>query len=296
MKINQSINAVNKMITIKERFIGIGNSVSGIASLLGSWQICHTICLGVVALLALIGITVKGFPFLFLNTLAAPLWLTAAFLFSISLIMYLKKGCISERMLLFNMGILIAAVPFQAFQKYLPFLWASGGIIVASSIILFLKEKVIKLDRDGYIMIIILVVAVIALVFSISGFFANIIPAEASIEKPLAVPASQYSAVETGSTEQGDVSVILTPIDVSDTQAVFDVAINTHSVDLSVFDLKEMASLEYNGNVAKPSDTPQLSGHHNSGRIVFQTTSRPKEFTVKIIGIPNVQERIFSWR
>ena len=38
---------------IKEKFIEAGGSVSGIASVLGSWQVCHNVCLGIVAVLAL---------------------------------------------------------------------------------------------------------------------------------------------------------------------------------------------------------------------------------------------------
>lgn len=127
---------------IKERVIGASGSVSGLASILGSWQICHNICLGIVALLAIIGITVTGMPLLFLTKLALPLWTLALFLLGITLLLYAKKKCISRNLIVINTGLIIAGVPFQSVQPFIAVFWVIGGIIALSGIVLFVKEKI----------------------------------------------------------------------------------------------------------------------------------------------------------
>ena len=72
----------------KEKIIEGFGSVSGFASILGSWQICHNICLGIVALLSIFGITVIGLPFLFLNKIAVYVWSIAFLLLIITIIIY----------------------------------------------------------------------------------------------------------------------------------------------------------------------------------------------------------------
>src|SRR3989344_8388438 len=114
---------------LTEKAIGATGSVSGAASILGSWQVCHNVCLGIVALLSLVGITVVGMPLAFLTRLTVPLWTAALALFGITLFFYVSKKCISSRLIMFNAGLLIAGVPFQQVQQFLPFFWAVGGMI-----------------------------------------------------------------------------------------------------------------------------------------------------------------------
>src|SRR3989338_9606642 len=121
---------------IKEKAVGITGSVSGIASILGSWQVCHNVCLGLVALLSVIGIAVTGMPLLFLTRWAVPLWTTAVVLLIVSSILYLKKKCISKNLLIMNTGLIIAGVPFQNLQKFSVFFWIIGGVIAVTGIVL----------------------------------------------------------------------------------------------------------------------------------------------------------------
>ena len=99
---------------IKERSIGTTGSISGAASILGSWQICHNVCLGLIALLSVIGITVAGMPLLFLTKLAIPLWTVAVILLGITTWFFIKKKCISGKLIIINSGLIIAGIPFQA--------------------------------------------------------------------------------------------------------------------------------------------------------------------------------------
>jgi hypothetical protein len=106
--------------------------------------------------------------------------------------------------------------------------------------------------------------------------------------------AGTFGGAATGSTKDGDVSIELTPQIVGDRLEVA-VAANTHTIDLSPFDFSEIATLEYNGKMVKPVESSSLSGHHSSGLITFPIEGDLTTFTITILGIPNIEERVFSW-
>lgn len=126
---------------IKEKITGILGSLSSSVSFLGSWQICHNVCLGIIALLSIVGITVTGMPLLFLTTIAKPLWIVAFILLIITILVYLQKKCISHNLILFNSGVIIAGIPFQSLQKFSLLFWLTGGFIALLGISLFIKDK-----------------------------------------------------------------------------------------------------------------------------------------------------------
>lgn len=126
---------------MEEKLITATGTLSGATSVLGSWQICHSICLGLIALLSVIGITIVGMPLLFLTKIAVPLWSLALVILLLTLILYLKKKCISKKMLVFNSGLLIAGVPFQALQKFSLVFWIVGGLVASLAIKWYIQEK-----------------------------------------------------------------------------------------------------------------------------------------------------------
>ncbi len=128
--------------THKERFLSLFSGLSGSLSFLGGWQVCHNLCLGIIALLSLIGISVVGMPLLFLNQYAAYFWSAAVLLLIPTLVMYWKnRRCMSYKLILFNVGIVIASVPFVALKSYQAAFWLIGGILIASSAWMFVKAK-----------------------------------------------------------------------------------------------------------------------------------------------------------
>src|SRR3989338_7155373 len=131
---------------IKEKLIGATGSVSGATSILGSWQVCHNLCLGVIALLGLIGITVIGMPLMFLTKIAVPFWIVAFLLLLITIGIYVKKKCISNRLIIFNSGLIIAGIPFQPLQTFSKFFWVIGGILGVTGIFLFIKDTIQKIS------------------------------------------------------------------------------------------------------------------------------------------------------
>ena len=126
---------------IKEKAVGASGSVSGIASVLGSWQICHNACIGLIALLSILGITLTGMPLAFLTTIAIPLWSVAAFLWLVTLYLYKTKKCISLSLLTINTGLITTGIPFQALQPFKYFFWGFGGIITITGIVLWIKGR-----------------------------------------------------------------------------------------------------------------------------------------------------------
>ena len=131
-------------LVIKAKAASISSSVSGVMGFLGGYQVCHNICLGIIALLSVIGITLVGMPLLFLTKVAIPFWIAAFFLLMVSLVFYIKSKCISKNLLLFNGGIIIAAAPFNSLKNFMIFFWIIGGTLVLISIVLFIRDKIIK--------------------------------------------------------------------------------------------------------------------------------------------------------
>ena len=128
--------------TYKERFLGLFSGISGSLSFLGGWYVCHNICLGIIALLSLIGITIVGMPLLFLQQYSVYFWSIALLLLIPTLAMYWKsRKNMSSRLLLFNIGIIIAAVPFIELQDYMIFFWIIGGVLIFYSILMFAKAR-----------------------------------------------------------------------------------------------------------------------------------------------------------
>ncbi|MBI3032488.1 hypothetical protein HYY69_03365 [Candidatus Woesearchaeota archaeon] len=107
--------------------------------------------------------------------------------------------------------------------------------------------------------------------------------------------ALSLSTISTGNTDDGNVAIDLTPTKIEQGKLLVDLAANTHSVDLSQFDLKQIISLTFDGKSMKPVEAPALSGHHANGILVFNAGEALKSFTITIEGIPQEQRRVYQW-
>ena len=150
-----------------------------------------------------------------------------------------------------------------------------------------------KRNYEDYVLYGLLVLVVIGLIFSFSGFFNNKSGGNPAVAATTS--GSGFKPINTGSTDSGDVSIELTPQKAANGQLKVSIAANTHSVDLSPFDLKKITTLEYNGKTVNPVSAPTLTGHHSNGEFIFGVEGDIEKFTIKIKGIPKVEERIFSW-
>ena len=135
----------NKELKKEKKFV-VASGVSGSLSFLGGWQICHNLCLAVVAILSLIGISVVGMPLLFLTQYAVYFWSAAAAFLVPTLYMYFKHPkCMSKNLIIFNIGILIFSVPF--IQELNLIFWAAGGAIILFSVYNFLKNRRFRYEK-----------------------------------------------------------------------------------------------------------------------------------------------------
>ena len=96
-------------------------------------------------------------------------------------------------------------------------------------------------------------------------------------------------------TSQGEVTIDLTPVKFENGKMFFQIEFDTHTIDLSKYKLVELTLLQHDGKEARPVSAPELSGHHNSGMLVFDTGQELKNFKIIITGIPDVNERILEW-
>ena len=142
-----------------------------------------------------------------------------------------------------------------------------------------------------------LIVVFVALVYVLVGVFspqeqASALPAQGSG----AALQSGFQTVTTGDTGQGNVEIALTPKAMVNGKLEVVLAANTHSVDLSPFDLKQIGQLDDGGKMLRPTSAPSLSGHHVSGTLVFEGVAEKQPFTIVITGIPAVERRVFAWQ
>ncbi len=112
-------------------------------------------------------------------------------------------------------------------------------------------------------------------------------------------PSTESSAFKTKSNSGGSVDVDVTPTALEIGQPIaFDIAMNTHSVDLSdnmtkITLLRDDAGKEY-----KPTawEGGEAGGHHREGTLKFAPLAgKPKYVELVIKGLAKVPERVFKW-
>jgi hypothetical protein len=104
--------------------------------------------------------------------------------------------------------------------------------------------------------------------------------------------------------DQGAIVVEVTPVnlDPETTQVQFEVALNTHSVDLSM-DLAALSTLTSDTGLRVPADVwdAPRGGHHTSGRLVFlldqdalALLARASRLTLTVVDL-DAPSRVFEW-
>lgn len=145
-------------------------------------------------------------------------------------------------------------------------------------------------SKQEYILYGIIIVGVVILGYFMYGFLFSSDTGFSPVSSPLSL-----TTISTGSTEEGDVSIDLTPQKIEGGKLFVSLVANTHSVDLSGFNLKQIISLTFDGKVIKPVDAPTLSGHHANGMLVFNVGKQLSSFVITIEGIPQQQKRVYQW-
>ncbi len=105
--------------------------------------------------------------------------------------------------------------------------------------------------------------------------------------------------------QQGSVTVEVTPLNLANPsgQLEFDVALNTHSVDLSM-DLAALATLTTDTGITVQATSWDATpgGHHVSGKLIFPATKDAKsildganKLTLTIVNL-DAPSRVFEWQ
>ena len=130
---------------IKEKLLGASGSISGGLSVLGSYQVCHNVCLGLISILTLLGFTITGMPLLFLTRVSIPFWAIALALLILAIILKFGKNMeFSGKIILLNSGLIIAGIPFQELQQFNYIFWIIGGVLAVFSIGWYVYDKLNK--------------------------------------------------------------------------------------------------------------------------------------------------------
>ncbi|MEK7516780.1 MAG: hypothetical protein AAB562_04260 [Patescibacteria group bacterium] len=139
-------------ISISPRALSRGSKISGCASVLGSWQICHNLCSSLVAALTTLGFAIQGMPLLFLNRWQTPLWMVALALFGALILLrfVMRMRFITRRSMLGNVGLILAGLPFDA-----PWISSARTIGIAVAIVAllwYLKERIVKREEGALVL------------------------------------------------------------------------------------------------------------------------------------------------
>jgi hypothetical protein len=106
------------------------------------------------------------------------------------------------------------------------------------------------------------------------------------------------SGISSQSKTMGAVEVEVKPVSIQPGKdIVFELSMNTHSVELN-YDYTQIAMLtDDSGNTYKPTAwTGGSSGHHLSGQLIFASLNGdPKQLTLTLEGVDNETED-FSWQ
>lgn len=125
----------------EDKRVRYASIASSTATLISAHNVCHSLCMGLIAFLAVFGIVIVGMPLAFLQDYNIYFWAMAFLTLVVMLVMILKKwGCVSNKTLLFNFGLLIAGFPFAAYPID-NFLLLAGGLTALSAVVWFLSEK-----------------------------------------------------------------------------------------------------------------------------------------------------------
>lgn len=98
----------------------------------------------------------------------------------------------------------------------------------------------------------------------------------------------------------GSVNIEVKNLGISGNSLSFTVAMDTHSVNLDQYDLKQLATLrDYQGNEYQPSFWDSAAGgHHRTGKLTFDQINsqiKPRTFELAIRNVAGIQERVFKW-
>jgi len=121
-----------------ERVFGLAGGVSGAGSVISAHNVCHALCMAVVAFLSVFGIIVSSDILMWLQDYNLFFWSMGMIFLGVSFVLlYLKGNCISKKMIVLNIGLLIIGFPFL--QNW--FVWTPGILISLFSVGWYMRDR-----------------------------------------------------------------------------------------------------------------------------------------------------------
>jgi len=127
-------------------------------------------------------------------------------------------------------------------------------------------------------------------------------PAPVRVQAPVKAAAPIVASGATKSNSGGSVTVEAKWSIVEAKGLVFDIVMDTHSVDLDGYDLKALAVLkDGSGNEYRPTAWDSAAGgHHRTGKLAFALPDSLKQgeakpVTLVVRKVAGVAERVFEW-
>lgn len=137
-----------RVIALKTRWLEGGGTTSGIFGAIGSvHNVCHSLCVIVVSILAIFGITASILPLMFLQTYQMYFWVTALVFTTASFYFYLQqrhRAARDKNLLFINSGLLIFGLPFSQLADYIDFFRFTGGALAFTGLLLLFFGKKFK--------------------------------------------------------------------------------------------------------------------------------------------------------
>lgn len=138
-----------KVIALKARLFEGGGTTSGLFGAIGSvHNVCHSLCVTVVSIAALFGITMNILPLMFLQTYQTYFWWAALVFTAISFYFYFRqmhRRTFDRNLLIINFGLLTFGLPLSGWlADYMDIFRFFGGTLALSGLFLLIFGKRIK--------------------------------------------------------------------------------------------------------------------------------------------------------
>lgn len=141
------------------------------------------------------------------------------------------------------------------------------------------------------------ILPVLVIVFLLYSAFIAKEDEDNKVQSP-APQRARETGLETKTDNQGQVTVKITPQNLSGAEWKFEIVLDTHSIDLNQDLMQVIELIDEQGKIHKPIawEGAIPGGHHREGVLIFQPINpKPASVELKIKGVGGVLERSLKW-
>ncbi|MBI4095820.1 MAG: hypothetical protein HY438_03105 [DPANN group archaeon] len=137
----ETVGKDKRVLPVKEgKALTAANAAVGGMGIISSYNVCHSLCMGIIAVLSVFGIFITGMPLFFLTKYQLYFWTFGIIILAVAVGLYFWKGpCISKKMIAANGGLLLAGFPFARGYEFI-FMVIGFGIVLII-VLMYLFER-----------------------------------------------------------------------------------------------------------------------------------------------------------